>query len=46
MNPAIAAIVGYIVLKETLTPMQMLGAVVILAGVVMVSLPTRGSNPS
>jgi drug/metabolite transporter (DMT)-like permease len=41
VNPAIAAGVGYLVLGETLTPVQSLGAVVILAGVLMINWPGR-----
>jgi drug/metabolite transporter (DMT)-like permease len=41
VNPAIAAVVGYLVLGETLTPVQGLGAVVILAGVLMINWPGR-----
>jgi drug/metabolite transporter (DMT)-like permease len=41
VNPAIAAGVGYLVLGETLTPLQSLGAVVILAGVLMINWPGR-----
>jgi drug/metabolite transporter (DMT)-like permease len=41
VNPAIAALVGYLVLDETLGPLQALGAVVILAGVLMVNWPGR-----
>ncbi len=39
INPAIAAVAGYVVLGETLTPMQVVGAVVILGGVLMVNWP-------
>jgi len=39
VNPAIAAVVGYLVLGETLSPVQTLGAVVILAGVLMINWP-------
>jgi drug/metabolite transporter (DMT)-like permease len=41
VNPAIAAGVGYLVLGETLTPVQSLGAVVILAGVLMINWPGK-----
>jgi drug/metabolite transporter (DMT)-like permease len=41
VNPAIAAVAGFLVLGETLTAMQTLGAVVILAGVVMINWPAR-----
>lgn len=39
VNPAVAAVAGYLVLGETLTPMQVLGAAVILGGVLMVNWP-------
>jgi drug/metabolite transporter (DMT)-like permease len=39
VNPAIAAVVGFLVLGETLSPVQTLGAVVILAGVLMINWP-------
>lgn len=39
INPAIAAVVGYLVLGETLSPVQMVGAVVILGGVLMINWP-------
>ena len=41
VNPAIAAVMGYLVLGETLTPMQAMGAVVILAGVLLINWPER-----
>lgn len=41
VNPAIAAVVGYLVLGEQLTPVQGLGAVVILAGVLLINWPGR-----
>lgn len=41
VNPAIAAVVGYLVLDETLAPLQALGAVVILGGVLMINWPGR-----
>jgi drug/metabolite transporter (DMT)-like permease len=41
VNPAIAAVVGYLVLGETLTPVQTLGAAVILGGVLMINWPGR-----
>lgn len=42
VNPAIAAVVGFVALGERLTPVQVLGAVVILAGVLMINWPGRG----
>jgi drug/metabolite transporter (DMT)-like permease len=44
VNPAIAAVVGYLVLGETLTPVQTLGAVVILTGVLMINWPGRAAQ--
>ncbi len=41
VNPAIATLLGWVVLGETLTPRQMLGMLVVLAGVVLVSMPRR-----
>jgi drug/metabolite transporter (DMT)-like permease len=43
VNPAIAAVVGYLLLGETLTPVQATGAVVILAGVLMINWPGRAA---
>ena len=43
VNPAIAALVGWLVLGETMSSLQVTGMAVILAGVVLVSLPTRAS---
>lgn len=39
VNPAIAAVVGYLVLGEKLSPVQTLGAVVIVTGVLMINWP-------
>jgi drug/metabolite transporter (DMT)-like permease len=41
VNPAIATLLGWIVLGETLSRQQQLGMLVILVGVVMVTLPRR-----
>ena len=41
VNPAIAALVGWLTLGETMSSLQIAGMAVILAGVVLVSLPTR-----
>jgi drug/metabolite transporter (DMT)-like permease len=41
VNPAIATALGWVVLGEALAPPQLLGMVVILAGVALVTLPTR-----
>jgi drug/metabolite transporter (DMT)-like permease len=45
VNPALASIVGYVGLDERLTGVQMGGAVVILAGVLMINWPVA-SPPS
>jgi len=41
VNPAIATVLGWLVLGETLTPQQMLGMLVVLGGVVLVTMPHR-----
>lgn len=41
VNPALAAVVGYLVLGETLAPVQSMGAVVILIGVLLINWPER-----
>lgn len=41
VNPAIATVLGWLVLGETLSPQQMLGMLVILAGVALVTLPRK-----
>jgi drug/metabolite transporter (DMT)-like permease len=41
VNPAIATLLGWVVLGETLTPRQMLGMLIVLAGVVLVTMPRR-----
>jgi drug/metabolite transporter (DMT)-like permease len=41
VNPAIATILGWVVLGESLAPPQMVGMCVILVGVALVTLPTR-----
>jgi drug/metabolite transporter (DMT)-like permease len=41
VNPAIATVLGWVVLGETLSPQQMLGMLVVLAGVVLVTMPHR-----
>jgi drug/metabolite transporter (DMT)-like permease len=42
VNPAIAALVGFLVLDERMTAVQFAGAAVILAGVLLINWPTRG----
>jgi drug/metabolite transporter (DMT)-like permease len=44
VNPAIATLLGYLVLDEVLGGMQLLGTAVILAGVVLVNWPTKGPS--
>jgi drug/metabolite transporter (DMT)-like permease len=46
VNPALAALVGYVGLDERMTPMQMGGAAVILAGVLMINWPAGAPEPS
>jgi drug/metabolite transporter (DMT)-like permease len=41
VNPAIATLLGWLVLGEALSAQQLLGMCVILAGVVLVTLPSR-----
>ena len=41
VNPALAAVVGYVALDERLSALQVVGAVVILAGVLMINWPAR-----
>jgi drug/metabolite transporter (DMT)-like permease len=44
VNPALAAVVGYVGLGERLSALQVTGALIILAGVLMINWPARGSN--
>jgi drug/metabolite transporter (DMT)-like permease len=44
VNPAIAAVAGYVALDERLSPVQIVGAVVILAGVLMINWPVRAAT--
>jgi drug/metabolite transporter (DMT)-like permease len=46
VNPAIAAVVGYLVLGEQMTLLQVVGAAVILAGVLMINWPGRAPGPA
>jgi drug/metabolite transporter (DMT)-like permease len=41
VNPAIATLLGWVVLGETLTPRQIVGMLIVLAGVVLVTMPRR-----
>ena len=43
VNPAIASVAGYLLLDERLSALQVAGAVVILAGVLMINWPSRQS---
>jgi drug/metabolite transporter (DMT)-like permease len=43
VNPAIAAVVGFFALGEHMSGLQIAGGLVILAGVILVNWPTRGS---
>ena len=43
VNPAIAAVVGWLLLGERLSGLQLCGMVVILLGVALVTLPTRSA---
>jgi drug/metabolite transporter (DMT)-like permease len=44
VNPALAAVVGYVVLDERMHALQFTGAGVILAGVLMINWP-RARDP-
>jgi drug/metabolite transporter (DMT)-like permease len=39
VNPAVAALLGWTVLGESLGPLQLAGMVVVLGGVALVTLP-------
>ena len=41
VNPAIATVLGWLVLGEALGAQQVVGMLVVLAGVVLVTLPSR-----
>jgi drug/metabolite transporter (DMT)-like permease len=41
VNPALASVVGYVGLDEHMTPVQIVGAAVILAGVLLINWPAR-----
>jgi probable blue pigment (indigoidine) exporter len=41
VNPAIASVAGYVLLDERLGLLQLVGAAVILLGVLLVNLPKR-----
>ncbi len=44
VNPAIATLLGYLLLDEVLSPVQLIGTGVILAGVILVNWPTTESR--
>lgn len=44
VNPAVAVLLGWLLLGEWLSPMQWMGTLVILAGVALVTLASRRSN--
>jgi drug/metabolite transporter (DMT)-like permease len=44
VNPTIAALLGWVVLDESLSPLQLLGMATVIFGVVLVSLPGRGPS--
>ena len=46
VNPALASVVGYVGLDEGMTPMQIVGAAVILAGVLLINWPAAGPSGS
>jgi len=46
VNPALATVVGYVGLDERMSPMQVWGAGVILAGVLMINWPATSPPPS
>jgi drug/metabolite transporter (DMT)-like permease len=45
VNPALATLVGYVGLDERMSLLQIWGAAVILAGVVMINLPAASRQP-
>jgi drug/metabolite transporter (DMT)-like permease len=45
VNPVVAAILGWLLLGETLSAVQILGSAVILVGVGLVTMPTRSGPP-
>ena len=45
VNPVVAACVGWVVLGEAFTRMQLVGTAIILTGVVLVSLPDGDESP-
>jgi drug/metabolite transporter (DMT)-like permease len=45
VNPAVATLLGWLVLEERLTATQVVGMIVMLSGVALVTWPTRESAP-
>jgi drug/metabolite transporter (DMT)-like permease len=45
VNPAVAAVVGWLLLGETLSGAQLAGSAVIVLGVALVTLPQRSATP-
>jgi drug/metabolite transporter (DMT)-like permease len=45
VNPAIAAVAGYLALNERMSGMQVIGAAVILAGVLLINWPVKSTAP-
>ncbi len=41
VNPAVAAVLGWAVLDEKLSGLQLLGMLIVIAGVALVTLPSR-----
>jgi drug/metabolite transporter (DMT)-like permease len=46
VNPVVAAVLGWALLGETLSAVQIVGSVVIVAGVALVTLPQRDAAPN
>jgi drug/metabolite transporter (DMT)-like permease len=44
-QPAISALIGWLAYRETLSPMDWIGAIAIGAALVLVRLPARGLRP-
>jgi drug/metabolite transporter (DMT)-like permease len=43
VNPALAAVVGFVALGERMTAMQVVGGLVMLTGVILINWPVSGS---
>lgn len=46
VNPVVAAVLGWALLDETLSALQLVGSAVIVGGVALVTLPQRGATPN